>query len=323
MSFPDLLKQYPDLQAGARGKLTANQPLSAVTWFRTGGPAQLLFQPADEEDLAGFLSKLPDEVPVLPVGLGSNLLVRDGGLAGVVVRLSAKGFGSIEELGGYRLRAGAAVPDKRLAEVAAKAGLDGFSFYAGIPGAVGGALRMNAGAHGTETCQRMVELVAIDRGGKRHVLTNSDMDYAYRHSGASKRLIFTEALFEGMPADEDKIRQDMADVVAHREKAQPIREKTGGSTFKNPEGNSAWKVIDEAGCRGLTVGGAQMSELHCNFMINTGEATAHDLELLGETVRARVLEKSGTRLEWEIKRLGDFGSKGVIEPFLGALKEAG
>lgn len=323
MSFPDLLKQYPDLNADVRGKLTTNQLLSAVTWFRTGGPAQLLFQPADEQDLAGFLSKLSDEVPVLPIGLGSNLLVRDGGLGGVVVRLSARGFGLIEELGGNRLRVGSAVPDKRLAEVAAKAGLDGFSFYAGIPGAIGGALRMNAGAHGTETCQRMVELVAIDRAGKRLVMPNIDMNYAYRHSGAPEGLIFTEAVFEGSPAGEDKIRQDMADVIAHREKAQPIREKTGGSTFKNPEGTSAWKVIDEAGCRGLRIGGAQMSELHCNFMINTGEATAHDLELLGETVRARVLETSGIRLEWEIKRLGDFGPKGVIEPFLGTVKEAG
>lgn len=322
MSFPDLLERHPDLADGIRGKLTANQPLAAVTWFRVGGPAQLMFQPADEADLAAFLKKLPQGIPVLPIGLGSNLLIRDGGLQGIVVRLSAKGFGAIEDIGDNRLRVGAAVPDKRLAEAAAQAGLGGFAFYTGIPGGVGGALRMNAGAHGTETCQRMVELVAIDRQGNRHVLTNADMGYAYRHSSASKELIFTEAVFEGVPADEATIREEMAGVVAHREKAQPIREKTGGSTFKNPEGNSAWKVIDAAGCRGLTIGGAQMSELHCNFMINTGTATAHDLELLGETVRARVLEHSGIRLEWEIKRLGEFGSEGVIEPFLGKLKDA-
>ncbi|WP_395175231.1 UDP-N-acetylmuramate dehydrogenase [Roseibium alexandrii] len=317
MSFPDLLEEVPDLSDGIRGKLTPNQPLSAVTWFRTGGPAQLMFQPADEDDLAVFLKKLPKDIPVLPVGLGSNLLIRDGGLKGVVVRLSAKGFGQIEELGNNRLRAGAAVPDKRLAEAAAKAGLGGFAFYTGIPGGLGGALRMNAGAHGTETRDRMIELTAIDRDGNRHVLTNSDMEYRYRHSGASSDLIFTSAVFEGVAQDEMTIREEMAAVVEHRENAQPIREKTGGSTFKNPDGNSAWKVVDAAGCRGLMVGGAQMSEMHCNFMINTGNATGHDLELLGETVRAKALEVTGTRLEWEIKRLGEFGSKGAIEPFLG------
>ena len=317
MSFPILLEEYPDLADGIRGKLTPNQPLSAVTWFRTGGPAQLMFQPADEDDLAAFLKKLPKDIPVLPVGLGSNLLIRDGGLKGVVVRLSAKGFGQIEELGNNRLRAGAAVPDKRLAEAAAKVGLGGFAFYAGIPGGLGGALRMNAGAHGTETRERMVELTAIDRDGNRHVLTKSDMGYSYRHSGASADLIFTSAVFEGVPRDEAAIREEMAAVVEHRENAQPIREKTGGSTFKNPDGNSAWKVVDAAGCRGLMVGGAQMSEMHCNFMINTGDATGHDLELLGETVRAKALEATGIRLEWEIKRLGEFGPKGAIEPFLG------
>ncbi|WP_415715992.1 UDP-N-acetylmuramate dehydrogenase [Roseibium sp.] len=322
MTFPDLLAQIPTLSEGIRGRLTANQPLSAVTWFRTGGPAQLMFQPADEEDLATFLAKLPAEVPVLPVGLGSNLLIRDGGLQGVVVRLSAKGFGSIESAGTNRLRAGAAVPDKRLAEAAAKAGLGGFAFYTGIPGGLGGALRMNAGAHGTETRERMVELTAIDRNGRIHVLSNQDMGYAYRHSSASRDLIFTSAVFEGVPSDEATIRQEMADVVDHRERAQPIREKTGGSTFKNPPGTSAWKEVDAAGCRGLTIGGAQMSEMHCNFMINTGNATGHDLELLGETVRARVLANSGIRLEWEIKRLGEFGPEGAIEPFLGQEGEA-
>ncbi|MCX2721884.1 UDP-N-acetylmuramate dehydrogenase [Roseibium salinum] len=322
MSFPNLLELHPHLVEGIRGRLTANQPLSTVTWFRTGGPAQLMFQPADEDDLSLFLKKLPKDVPVLPVGLGSNLLIRDGGLEGVVIRLSAKGFGAIEEIGNGRIRAGAAVPDKRLAEAAAKAGLGGFAFYTGIPGGLGGALRMNAGAHGTETCQRMVELTAYDRGGSRHVLTNADMGYAYRHSSASGDLIFTSAVFEGVPQDEAAIRREMADVVEHREKAQPIREKTGGSTFKNPAGTSAWKEIDAAGCRGLTVGGAQMSEMHCNFMINTGEASGHDLELLGETVRARVLANSGIRLEWEIKRLGQFGAQEKIEPFLGQEGEA-
>nr|WP_319383128.1 UDP-N-acetylmuramate dehydrogenase [uncultured Roseibium sp.] len=322
MRFPDLLEIHPSLGEGVRGKLTSNQPMSAVTWFRTGGPAQLMFQPADEDDLAVFLAGLPKDIPVLPVGLGSNLLIRDGGLEGVVIRLSAKGFGAIEQVGETRLRAGAAVPDKRLSEAAAKAGLGGFAFYTGIPGGLGGALRMNAGAHGTETRDRMVELTAIDRNGNRHVLSNADMGYAYRHSTASRDLIFTSAVFEGVSRDETAVRQEMADVVDHREKAQPIREKTGGSTFKNPPGTSAWKEVDAAGCRGLRVGGAQMSEMHCNFMINTGSATGHDLELLGETVRARVLQHSGIRLEWEIKRLGLFGDTGAVEPFLGPEGEA-
>ncbi|MEP5037309.1 UDP-N-acetylmuramate dehydrogenase [Roseibium sp.] len=317
MSFPDLLERLPQLSEGIRGRLTANQPLAAVTWLRTGGPAQLMFHPADEDDLAAFLKKLPREIPVLPVGLGSNLLVRDGGLEGVVVRLSAKGFGAVTDIGGNRLRAGAAGPDKRLAEAAAAAGLGGFAFYTGIPGGLGGALRMNAGAHGTETRERMVQLTAINRDGARVVLENADMGYAYRHSAAPADLVFTAAVFEGVPRDEAAIRQEMADVVAHREKAQPIREKTGGSTFKNPPGTSAWKEVDAAGCRGLTIGGAQMSQMHCNFMINTGNASGHDLELLGETVRARVLKRSGIRLEWEIKRLGAFGPEGEIEPFLG------
>lgn len=322
MSFLDLLQLYPELEDGVRGRLTTNQPLSAVTWFRTGGPAQLMFQPADEDDLSAFLAKLPHDIPVLPVGLGSNLLIRDGGLEGVVVRLSAKGFGSIEKMEGNRLSAGAAVPDKRLAEAAATAGLGGFAFYTGIPGGLGGALRMNAGAHGNETRERMVELTAIDRDGKKVVLSNSEMGYAYRHSAASRDLIFTSAVFEGIPQNESAIRGEMSEVVAHREKAQPIREKTGGSTFKNPPGTSAWKEVDAAGCRGLTIGGAQMSEMHCNFMINTGTATGYDLELLGETVRAKVLAHSGIKLEWEIKRLGQFGTQGAIKPFLGQEGEA-
>ena len=304
MSFPNLLEEYPDLADGIRGKLTPNQPLSAVTWFRTGGPAQLMFQPADEDDLAAFLKKLPKDIPVLPVGLGSNLLIRDGGLRGVVVRLSAKGFGQIEDLGNNRLRAGAAVPDKRLAEAAAKAGLGGFAFYTGIPGGLGGALRMNAGAHGTETRDRMVELTAIDRDGNRQVLTNSEMGYSYRHSGASSDLIFTSAVFEGVPQDEAAIREEMAAVVEHRENAQPIRDKTGGSTFKNPDGGKAWQLIDAAGCRGLRIGGAQVSEMHCNFLINRDNATAADIERLGEEVRRRVRETSGVELHWEIKRIG-------------------
>lgn len=316
MSSDNLLIRLGATIHGIRGRVSGDAPLSAVTWLRAGGPASVLFQPADEADLASFLQQLPGDVPVLVIGLGSNLLIRDGGFDGVVIRLTGKGFGAIDRVGETGIRAGAAVPDKRLAEFAAEAGLGGFAFYAGIPGAIGGALRMNAGAHGTETRDRVVEVTALDRKGERHVLSNADLGYAYRHCSAPKDLIFTSALFEGIPAPVEQIRAEMADVTAHREKAQPIREKTGGSTFKNPDGTSAWKVIDAAGCRGLTVGGAQMSQMHCNFMINTGTATAHDLELLGETVRRRVRETSGILLEWEIKRLGDFTPGQHITPFL-------
>ncbi len=312
---PDLLKELEPRLGNVRGRLSASQPLSAVTWFRVGGPAQVLFQPADEEDLAEFLRNLPDEIPVLTVGLGSNLLIRDGGVEGVVIRLGAKGFGTVETLNETQLQAGTATPDKRVAEAAAKAGIGGFAFYAGIPGALGGALRMNAGAHGSETCQHLVELRAIDRQGNLHLLKNEDMGYSYRHSSASQDLIFTSAILEGVPAPETEIREAMAAVAAQREASQPVREKTGGSTFKNPEGQSAWKLIDAAGCRGLQIGGARMSDMHCNFMINTGEATALDLETLGETVRRRVRETQGVTLEWEIKRLGLFGPAGEVVPF--------
>ncbi len=312
-----LLKKLEGRFAGLRGRLTPDAGMDKITWFRAGGPAQVLFQPADEEDLAAFLRAAPEEFPILPVGIGSNLLVRDGGVPGFVVRLSAKGFGEVERASETRLRAGAATPDKRVAAAALEAGLAGFHFYHGIPGGIGGALRMNAGANGVETRERVVEVRALDRRGDLHVLSNADMGYAYRHSSAAPDLIFTSALFEGEPGEREAIQAAMDAVQQHRETVQPVREKTGGSTFKNPEGTSAWKEIDKAGCRGLRVGGAQMSEMHCNFMINTGDATGRDLETLGETVRARVLETSGLRLHWEIKRLGLFRDGERIEEFLG------
>lgn len=304
---------------GLKGRLTPNADMSKITWFRTGGPAELLFQPADEEDLAALLKALPEDVPLTVVGIGSNLLVRDGGIPGVVVRLSAKGFGTIERVSETRLKAGAATPDKRLAAAALEAGLAGFHFYHGIPGGIGGALRMNAGANGVETRERVVEVRALDRQGNLHVLSNADMGYSYRHSTASDDLIFTSAVFEGSPAPQDEIKAAMDAVQHHRETVQPIREKTGGSTFKNPPGSSAWKEIDAAGGRGLMIGGAQMSPMHCNFMINTGNATARDLELLGETIRARVLERSGIRLEWEIRRIGLFKPGQEVQEFLGQM----
>ena len=314
-----LLASLGDRLAGLRGRVTPNAEMDKVTWFRAGGLADALYQPADEEDLAAFLKAVPENIPLTIVGVGSNLLVRDGGLPGFVIRLSAKGFGEVEAVSATRLRAGAATPDKRVAAAALEAGIGGFHFYHGIPGAIGGALRMNAGANGVETRERVVEVRALDRQGNLHVLSNADMGYAYRHSSAPDGLIFTSAIFEGFAEDRAAIRAAMDAVQHHRETVQPIREKTGGSTFKNPEGTSAWKEIDKAGCRGLMVGGAQMSPMHCNFMINTGNATGYDLEYLGETVRARVLENAGIRLHWEIKRIGNFRPGRDVQEFLGQL----
>jgi UDP-N-acetylmuramate dehydrogenase len=303
MTFPDLT---PDLKAAMpelRGRLTANQSLAELTWFRVGGPAQVLFTPADEDDLAYFLARLPAELPVCVVGVGSNLIVRDGGLPGVVIRLGPRGFGDASAQGDV-VTAGAAALDKRVAEAAAAANLAGLEFFFGIPGTVGGALRMNAGANGAETKDVLIEASGVGRDGEKHVFTNAEMKFVYRNSGVDASIIFTSARFQGKPASSEAIRARMNEVQAHRETAQPIREKTGGSTFKNPPGNSAWKLVDAAGCRGLRVGGAQVSEMHCNFLINTGDATAADIETLGETVRTRVKENSGIELQWEIKRIG-------------------
>ncbi len=303
MNFPDLI---PDLKAAMpelRGRLMANQSLAELTWFRVGGPAQILFTPADEDDLAYFLARLPAELPVTVVGVGSNLIVRDGGLPGVVIRLSPRGFGDASAESAV-VTVGAAALDKRVAETAAAVGLAGLEFFFGIPGTIGGALRMNAGANGAETKDVLIEASGVGRDGRKHVFSNAEMKFVYRNSGIDPSVIFTSARFQGKSASSEAIRTRMNEVQAHREAAQPIREKTGGSTFKNPPGNSAWKLIDTAGCRGLRVGGAQVSEMHCNFLINTGEATAADIETLGETVRTRVKENSGIELQWEIKRIG-------------------
>jgi UDP-N-acetylmuramate dehydrogenase len=301
-----LLAQLGDAMKDVRGRITPDAGMDRVTWFRAGGLAELMFQPHDVEDLQTFLKALPEEVPITVVGVGSNLLVRDGGIRGVVLRLSAKGFGDLELVGENRIRAGAICPDKNIAAMALDNSIGGFAFYYGIPGSIGGALLMNAGANGTETRDRLVSVEAVDRKGNLVTLSNADMHYTYRHSAAPEGLIFTHGIFEGFADDKAKIRTEMDAVRHHRETVQPVKEKTGGSTFKNPEGHSAWKLIDEAGCRGLQIGGAQMSPLHCNFMINIGHATGHDLENLGETVRQRVFERSGILLEWEIKRLGLF-----------------
>ncbi len=304
MSFPDLTAELQASLPDLRGRMEANRRMEDITWFRVGGPAQLLFTPADEADLAYFLGGVRGDLGVTIVGVGSNLLVRDGGIPGVVIRLGGRGFGKIEAEEGTRLRVGAAVPDMRLAQGAAKAGVSGLAFYRGIPGTVGGALRMNAGAHGTETADVLIEARAVDRDGSIHTLGLADLAYSYRHCGAPEALVFTEALYQGSPGDPDDIERAMQEVADYREAVQPIKSRTGGSTFKNPPGHSSWKLIDAAGCRGLRVGGAHVSEMHCNFLINDGEASAEDIETLGETVRARVRAATGIELEWEIKRLG-------------------
>jgi UDP-N-acetylmuramate dehydrogenase len=302
MSLPDIV---PELKAKApklRGRLLANQSLAELTWFRVGGPAQALLMPEDEDDLAYFLGAISPDVPVTVVGLGSNLIVRDGGVPGVVVRLG-RGFNEIK-VEGNTIQAGTAVPDVKVARAAQEAGLAGLSFMRGIPGAVGGALRMNGGAYGRETKDALISARAVDRQGRVHELKNADMHYTYRHCGAPEDFIFTQATFGGTPGDRAVIAAEMDKITEAREATQPIKSRTGGSTFKNPPGKKAWELIDAAGCRGLTIGGAQVSELHCNFLINLGGATASDIETLGETVRTRVKENSGIDLEWEIKRIG-------------------
>src|SRR5580693_3501052 len=284
MAFPDLALVFKKTMPELRGRLLANQSLAELTWFRVGGPAQLLFMPEDE------------------AGLGSNLIVRDGGIAGVVIRLG-RGFSDVA-IEGSRVRTGTAVPDVKVARAAQEAGIAGLAFLRGIPGGIGGALRMNGGAYGRETKDTLIEARAVDRQGGIHVLKNSDMHYTYRHCGAPEDYIFTAATFAGRAGDPAVIAAEMDKITESREATQPIKSRTGGSTFKNPPGHKAWQLIDAAGCRGLIVGGAQVSPMHCNFLINLGGATAADIETLGETVRARVKETWGVDLQWEIKRLG-------------------
>ncbi|MFG1426182.1 UDP-N-acetylmuramate dehydrogenase [Roseixanthobacter glucoisosaccharinicivorans] len=300
--FPDLVPELTARLPQLRGRLSANASLADLTWFRVGGPAQVLFVPADEADLAYARAHLPADIPVTVIGLGSNLIVRDGGVPGVVIRLG-KGFGALS-VEGTRVLAGAGVPDVKVARAAADAGLKGLAFLRGIPGAVGGVLRMNGGAYGGETKDALVSCRAVDRTGAIHILTNADMGFTYRHSAAPEDFIFTQAVFEGTPGDAAEIAAEMDRITSSREATQPIKSRTGGSTFKNPPGAKAWQLVDAAGCRGLVVGRAQVSQMHTNFLINLGGATAAEIEALGEEVRRRVLETSGVTLEWEIKRIG-------------------
>lgn len=294
-----LLDKLPDV----RGSLRTDVSLAPFTWLRVGGAAEAFFMPKDEADLAHFLSSTPDDIPVQILGVASNTIIRDGGIKGVVIRLGPA-FGQVST-DGLRVTAGAAALDKTVAKKAAAAGIAGLEFYAGVPGTIGGALRMNAGCYGAETKDVLVSAVALDRAGRRQLMSLDEMQYSYRHCSAAADLIFTEAVYEGTSDAPSTITARMDEITSKREASQPIREKTGGSTFKNPEGHSSWKLIDAAGCRGLRVGGAQMSEQHCNFMINTDGATAADLEELGETVRAKVLETQGVELSWEVRRIGE------------------
>jgi UDP-N-acetylmuramate dehydrogenase len=302
MSFPDIVADLKTKIPALRGRLLANQALAELTWFRVGGPAQVLFMPEDEQDLSYALANLPADITVTVIGLGSNLIVRDGGVPGVVIRLG-RGFGNVA-VEDTRIRAGAAVPDVKVARAAQEAGIAGLSFMRGIPGGVGGALRMNGGAYGRETKDALVEARAVDRQGGIHVLRNADMGYSYRHCGVPGDYIFTEALYQGERGDPAVIAAEMDKITESREATQPIKSRTGGSTFKNPPDRKAWQLIDAAGCRGLKFGSAQVSEMHCNFLINRGGATAADIEALGENVRRRVKETSGVALEWEIERIG-------------------
>jgi len=303
-----------------RGKLLANEQLAPFTWFRVGGPADVLFLPKDEDDLAEFLAKLDPIIPVTVLGAASNVIVRDGGIAGVVVRLGPS-FGKVSTEG-LRVTAGAAALDARVSVAAANAGIAGMEFFSGVPGTTGGALRMNAGCYGRETKDVLVEARALNRNGERVLLKNADFHFSYRHTEADEELIFVEAVFEGTRDNPAAIIERIEALKTRRETTQPIREKTGGSTFANPDPpgtpnqRSSWKLVDEAGMRGARRGGAQVSELHCNFLLNTGEATAADIEGLGEDVRAAVKATSGVELRWEIKRIGRPAVDATTEGYL-------
>lgn len=292
-----------------RGQLLRGESLAPFTWFRVGGPADALFIPADADDLAAFLAAVSKDVPIMPIGVGSNMIIRDGGVPGVVIRLAGRQFAQIEPLGGNRIKAGAGALDSMVAKGAAKAGIAGLEFYVGVPGTIGGALTMNAGCYGRETTDVLVEATAINARGERVTLTHADFGFTYRHNALTEPYVFLDATFQGTADVPEAITARMAEITAKREASQPIREKTGGSTFKNPiapDGTklSAWLLNDEAGMRGHRRGGAQVSEKHANFLINTGDATAADIEGLGEDVRAAVKAKRGIELEWEIKRVG-------------------
>lgn len=296
----NLIEQLPTI----RGRYTENAELANVTWFRVGGAAEVMYKPLGVEDLAFFLKEKPKDIPVHIIGVGSNLLVRDGGVPGVVIRLG-KGFNNIF-VDGTTIEVGAAVLDRNVATVACEEGIEGLEFLCGIPGTIGGALRMNAGCYGSEIKDVLESALAMDAEGRLHRLSNQDCGFSYRHSSIPDDWIFISARFKGRPGNREDIQAKINQFLEQREQSQPVKTRTGGSTFANPEGKKAWELIDHAGCRGLKIGGAQVSELHCNFLMNTGGATAADLENLGETVRQKVKETTGVELRWEIQRLGEY-----------------
>lgn len=304
MTFPDLVADIKNKAPNLKGTLTANAPLGQMSWFRTGGVAQLLFSPADTEDLSLFFKAIGPDFPVLIIGAGSNLLVRDGGVEGAVIQVG-KPFSEVVIEEGCRVRAGAAAPDVKVARAAAEAGIAKLSFLRGIPGSIGGAVRMNGGSYGGEVSDVFVSLHGVKRSGEIVELKKEDMGFAYRTCTAPYDIVFTDVLFQGAPGDREKILEEMNVITETRANSQPVNAKTAGSTFKNPPGAKSWELIESAGCRGLQIGGAQMSEKHCNFMINLGNATATELEDLGEEVRRRVKEKTGIDLQWEVRLIGN------------------
>ena len=296
-----LIERLPEV----RGRLTENAPLSGITWFRVGGAAEIMFRPVDRDDLIEFLRARPADVPIIAIGVGSNLLVRDGGIPGVVIRLGRAFVGV--EIKDHVVTAGAGALDLNVAIACRNAGLSGLEFLSGIPGTIGGALRMNAGAYGTEMKDVLIDAETLDAKGDPRTLSADEMGFGYRHSLAPAETLFLSARMRGTPGDRDTIARRMSEISGSRKETQPIRARTGGSTFKNPPDARAWELIDAAGCRGLVIGGAKVSEVHCNFLINTGDATAADIEALGEEVRRRVRDDSGVELEWEIRRVGIAG----------------
>jgi UDP-N-acetylmuramate dehydrogenase len=291
-----------DRLPNVRGRLIADASLAKLTWFRVGGPAEVLFRPADADDLAQFLSATPKDIPITVLGVGSNLLVRDGGVPGVVIRLGEP-FARLET-NEDKIVAGAGISNLKLANAARDAGMAGFEFLSGIPGSLGGSLRMNAGAYGAEIADVTLSVEALDRDGARRTIAGIEMGFSYRHSAVSEDLIFVSASLRGRDGNPVAIGERMTRIQTEREDTQPVKTPTGGSTFVNPPGHKAWQLIDQAGCRGLTRGGAMVSQKHTNFLVNTGGATAADIEGLGEEVRRRVFAQSGITLEWEIRRIG-------------------
>lgn len=310
-----MINEFKKKLQNVKGKLSFNADMTKIVWFRTGGRAQILFEPESESDLALFLKIIGTSIPLQVIGIGSNLLIRDGGLNGAVIRLNVKNFGEVRQIDETHIYSQCGAPGKKISIFAKQANIGGFHFYSGIPGNLGGALKMNAGANNLETSQFVKTVRAMNRGGEIKEFNNNNMNFSYRHCGLTGEYIFLSAVLKGYKSSQEEVQINIDEVLKHRNEAQPVREKTGGSTFKNLSDKSAWQVIDEAGCRGLCFGDACMSEMHCNFMINKGSASAFELEQLGEIVREKVYLHSKNLLEWEIQRLGQFENTKIVKTF--------